>query len=76
MLGDGLRVIVVGAALGLAIAAAATRLLESLLFGISPSDTTTFVIVPATLVVIALMAALLPAKRSLALDPVAVLRQE
>lgn len=76
VLGDGLRVIGVGTALGVAIAAGATRLLESLLFGIAPSDTTTFVIVPATLVVIALMAALLPAKRSLALDPVAVLRQE
>jgi ABC-type lipoprotein release transport system permease subunit len=76
VLGEGLRAIVVGASLGIATAAAATRVLRSLLFGVAPSDTATFVAVPATLVAIALLAALLPATRSLALDPVAVLRQE
>ncbi len=73
---EGFRVVLAGTVIGLPIAAAATRALASLLFGVSASDTATFIVVPACLLVVAMVAALIPARRSLAIDPVVVLRQE
>jgi putative ABC transport system permease protein len=76
VLHDGVRVIATGIILGLAIAAVASRALQSLLFGVSASDAETFVLVAAALVSIALIAAFIPARKALALDPASVLRQE
>ena len=62
--------------LGLAGAYAATRVLESLLFGVTPTDQATFVAAVAVLLVAATAAAVIPVRRASRLDPVAVLRAE
>jgi len=76
IVGDGLRLSLLGAALGIAAALPATRLLASLLYGVGPYDPLTFLAMPAGLVAAAALAAWLPARRALRLDPVAALRHE
>jgi predicted permease len=66
----------VGAAIGLAAAMALTRLMKSLLFGISPVDPLTFIAVPLVLMLAATLASYLPARRAAAVDPVEALRIE
>lgn len=66
----------VGVVLGLAGAFALTRIMSSLLFGISPTDLPTFVIPPLVLGIIALLASYFPARRAAALDPTVALRSE
>jgi putative ABC transport system permease protein len=75
VLGEGSRILVAGVVSGLLGAALATRLLQSLLFGVSALDTGTFVIVTAALGIAALAAAALPARKALRVDPIAQLRQ-
>ena len=60
VLGEGLRLALVGVAVGIGLALAATRLLRSLLFGTSPTDTLTFAAVATLLVAIAAGASLSP----------------
>jgi predicted permease len=67
---------VAGLAIGLATAAAVTRYLQAMLFGITPLDPLTFVAAPVVLGAVALLACLLPARRATAIDPMAVLRCE
>jgi ABC-type lipoprotein release transport system permease subunit len=55
---------------------AAARAIETLVFGVSPSDPLTLAAVAVTLVLVALMASLVPAFRALRLDPVTVLRAD
>jgi predicted permease len=69
IVGQGLILAAVGVALGLAAAVAATRLMSSLLFGISPLDPTTFAVVPLLLAAAAAAASYLPARRAAAVDP-------
>ncbi len=78
ILGEGVRVIGGGVALGLVAAALTARALGSLmpLYGVGPTDPLTYATVPALLLGVALLAALAPARRALRLDPNAVLRQE
>ena len=66
----------VGAALGLGAAAALVRLMRTLLFGVSPLDPVTFLVVPVVLVVAAALASYLPARRTAAVNPVETLRAE
>jgi ABC-type antimicrobial peptide transport system permease subunit len=66
----------VGTLAGLGAAFAATRVLETLLFRISPRDAVTFAVVPTFLVAVALAAAYVPARRATRLDPVIALRLE
>ena len=66
----------IGVALGLAASAGLTRLMKSLLFGISPLDPLTYAVVPLVLVSAALLASYLPARRAAAVDPVESLRAE
>ena len=66
----------VGMAVGLGAAAALMRLMRTLLFGISPLDPVTFVVVPVTLLVAAALASYLPARRTTAVNPVEALRAE
>jgi putative ABC transport system permease protein len=73
--GEGLRVILAGTVVGVAGALALTRVLESLLFGVSAADPTTFIAVVALVVVAGLLACYLPARRAAQIDPVAALRE-
>lgn len=76
ILGQGLKLAVVGVALGLLAAVAFTRLLKGLLFGISASDPLTFGVIAALLVGVALLACWLPARRATKVDPLEALRSE
>jgi putative ABC transport system permease protein len=66
----------IGIAVGLAGALALTRLMVSLLFGVTPTDATTFTAVPALLIVVALLACFIPARRATKVDPLVALRYE
>jgi len=74
IVGQGLRVTLIGLVCGLVGAYASTRLLQSLLFEVSTTDGTTFVVVPAVFVVVAVLASLIPAARAARIDPVGALR--
>jgi predicted permease len=73
---EGGRVILAGVVLGLGAAWASTRLLTSMLYGISATDPVTFLVVPISVAVIALVASCIPAARALGINPVAALRHE
>jgi predicted permease len=72
----GMLVTGIGVAIGLAGAAGSSRLMQSLLFGISPLDPITFVAMPVVLAVTTLLATYVPARRALAVDPVETMRAE
>jgi predicted permease len=72
----GMLLAAVGAALGLAAAFGLTRLMSSLLFGISALDPATYGVVSAVLIAAAALASYLPARRATAVDPVEALRTE
>ena len=73
---QGLRMVLIGAALGVAAAFGLTRLMASLLFGVSPTDPATLAMVSAVLVGVALLACLVPARRASGVDPMIALRCE
>jgi predicted permease len=74
LVADGLRLVAIGAALGLAGAFAATRLLKNQLFGIAPTDPVTFIGVIVLLLAVGFLACALPARRAMRVDPVVALR--
>jgi predicted permease len=76
ILGEGLRLAVVGVAIGLAASFAVTRLMGSFLVGVSSADPVTFVSVVAILVVVAAVASLVPALRAARVDPARTLRAD
>jgi putative ABC transport system permease protein len=76
VLGQGMRLASVGTALGLAGAYGLTRLLAKFLFGVKSSDPLAFSIVAVTLIVVTLLAAFVPARRAMRVDPILALRQE
>lgn len=65
-----------GSVVGLAGAAAASRLLHSFLFGVSPLDPVTFLSVPVLMILLAIAAAWIPARRAASIDPIKALRNE
>jgi ABC-type antimicrobial peptide transport system permease subunit len=65
-----------GVAAGLAVAAALTRYVRTLLFGITPLDPVTFIAAPAVLIIVALLACYFPARRATSIDPMNALRCE
>jgi predicted permease len=76
VLHHSLQMVFVGAGVGLALAVAATRLLEQLVAGVRSSDPSTFAIMIAVLLLAALLASVLPARRASRVDPMSALRQE
>jgi putative ABC transport system permease protein len=73
---DGLVLVSIGVALGLAGAYALTRLMTTLLFGVTPTDGLTIVVVSAVLTGIALLACFIPARRATRVDPLVALHYE
>jgi putative ABC transport system permease protein len=76
VLGEGMRLNAVGIGLGLAGALIVTRLLRSLLFDTSPTDTATFVVVSVALTLVAVGACVFPARRAARVDAMKMLRGE
>ena len=73
---QGMKLVLIGLAIGLLGAFALTRLMTSLLFGVQPSDTLTFICVAVALMAAALPACYLPARRATKVDPLTALRYE
>jgi len=76
VLRQGLRLVIIGIALGLTISVPATRVLASALYGISPTDPLTFSIITLLLVIVASLACWIPARRATKVDPMDTLRAE
>jgi putative ABC transport system permease protein len=74
--GAGLRLTPVGMLIGAAVAAATTRGLTSMLYGVSPGDPITFVAIAVLVGIVALVASYVPARRAMRIDPVEALRAE
>ena len=73
---QGALVALLGAVIGVAAALAGSRLIESLLYGVSPRDPVVFAATTALLIAVALVACWLPARRAARLSPMAALRTE
>jgi putative ABC transport system permease protein len=76
ILGQGLSLVVIGAAIGLGLALAASRLFTSLLFGVPPFDPPTFVAAAALFAAVGIAACYLPCRRALSIDAVEALRYD
>jgi putative ABC transport system permease protein len=76
ILGKGMAVIGVGLVIGLASAFALMRLLRSLLFGVGENDPLTFAVITGVLLLVALLACYIPARRATKVDPLVALRYE
>lgn len=76
VLRQGMAPALLGVGIGLAAAAALSRFLSSLLYGVRPLDATTFLLVPGALLLVALGASLIPARRATRVDPAIALREE
>lgn len=76
VLGNGLKLVLIGVAIGTAVALAATRPLAAMLAGLSPSDSVTYVATAIALTVVGLAASYLPARRATRIDPMVALRQQ
>ncbi|MGH9743436.1 MAG: ABC transporter permease, partial [Candidatus Acidiferrum sp.] len=73
---QGAGLIAIGVAIGIVLALFITRLMASMLFGITPSDLPTFLSVTALLFAVALAACYIPARRATQVDPMQTLRYE
>jgi putative ABC transport system permease protein len=76
IVGQGLKLVLLGLVLGIAGALAMTRFLKTMLFGISPTDPMTFGSIAVMLTAVALLACWIPARRATKVDPLVALRHE
>ena len=76
VVGNGIRLALMGIVIGLGGAVALTRWMQSLLFGVTPTDVVTFTMVSVALMVVAFIACYLPARRATKVDPMIALRCE
>ena len=76
IIGQALKLVLIGVVLGLLASVAATRGLSTLLFSIRPTDPVTYASVAALLTLVALLASYLPARRAMKVDPMIALRYE
>jgi predicted permease len=76
IVGQGMTLTVIGVLIGLLLAFGSTRLMKSLLFGVSPTDPLTFIVIALLLSLVALLACWLPARRASKTDPMNALRCE
>jgi hypothetical protein len=73
---NGLRLALLGVAIGAVVAVATTRVLGSMLYAVSPGDPVTFAVIALLVVAIALLASYVPARRALRIDPTETLRAD
>jgi ABC-type antimicrobial peptide transport system permease subunit len=76
ILGEGLKLIVAGAALGIVFALLTTRFIATMIYGVSATDPLIFLFVIALLVAVSLAACYVPARRAMRVDPIIALRYE
>ena len=76
VIGGGIGLAAAGAAIGVIVAAWLTRLMESLLFSVTPMDPVIFTAVPIAMVTVAVLACYVPARRAMRVDPMIALRVE
>jgi putative ABC transport system permease protein len=76
ILGQGMRLALVGVGLGLAVSYGLTRLMSSLLYGVEATDPETYASVALLLIFVALLACYVPARRATKIDPIHALRFE
>jgi putative ABC transport system permease protein len=76
VVGQGMRLVAFGLALGLLAALGLTRWLKTLLFGVEATDPLTYAVIAALLAAVALLACYIPARRAMKVDPLVALRHE